>query len=123
MRKYNSPLANLIINYDNYFYMKIIDPRIRDIVIERINLKNIYIYYVDKKLYDFIFLFNKSNKFYRLLIRNHKNTSNFLLVNDFFDLKVREYFNFDEFEYIFRDDYIIPQYDIEIIDILKKIDI
>ena len=123
MRKLNSSLANLITNYENYLYMKIIDPRIPEIIIERINLKNIYIYYVDRKLYDFIFLFNKSNKFYRLMIRNCKNSSKFLLVNDFFDLKVREYFNFDDFEYIFRDDYIIPQYDMEIIDILKKIDI
>ena len=123
MRKQNSALVNLIINYENYFYIKIIDPRIPEINIERINLKNIYIYYFDRKLYDFIFLFNKSNKFYRLMIRKNKNTSNFLLVNDFFDLKVREYFNFEEFEYIFRDDYIIPQFDMEIIDILKKIDI
>ena len=71
MRKQNSALANLIINYENYFYIKIIDPRIPEIYIERTNLKNIYIYYVDRKLYDFIFLFNKSNKFYRLII-NYK---------------------------------------------------
>ena len=59
MRKYSSNAASLINNVNSYNYIIIYDPKLKDIIIERFNYKNIYIYYVDCESYDFIFLYNK----------------------------------------------------------------
>ena len=59
MRKNTSNLAPLVNNYSNYNFIIIYDPKLKDIVIERLNYKNIYIYYIDRDTYDFIFLYNK----------------------------------------------------------------
>lgn len=122
MRKQLSPLAYLVNNYQNYNFIHIIDPRIKGLTIERANYKNIYIYYIDREHYDFIFLYNKSNKFYRLMIRNNKDTKSFLLVNDFFDTKVQDYFLFDEFLYQSREEFELNTKDAEIIECLKRLD-
>jgi hypothetical protein len=122
MRKSSSNLNNLVNNYSNYNYIHIHDPKIKNILIERINYKNIYIYYIDRYTYDFIFLYNKSNKFYRFMIRDDKSSKVFTLVNDFYDTKVRDYFVFSDFLYIHKDQYVNLKGDSEIIDILKRID-
>ena len=122
MRKSLSPLTNLVNNYTNYNFMIVIVPRAKGLIVERANYKNIYIYYIDRGEYDFIFLYNKSNKFYRFMIRNDKDTKNFTLVNEFLDNKVRDYFLFDEFDYINRDEYEFQQYDIDIMECLKRLD-
>jgi hypothetical protein len=122
MRKNISNLLQLINNYSNYNYIVLYDPKIINIKIERLNFKYIYIYYIDRNTYDYLFLYNKSNKFYRLMIRTDKTTTIFTLVNDFFDTKVKDYFLFSDFEFIQKDNYSLSKEDIDIIDILKKID-
>jgi hypothetical protein len=123
MRKYSSNAASLINNVNSYNYIIIYDPKLKDIIIERFNYKNIYIYYVDCESYDFIFLYNKSNKFHRFMIRQDKTTSSFTLINDFFDTKVRDYFIFTNFYFIPIVQYSHMDGDNDIIDVLKKIDI
>ena len=98
------------------------DPKFPGMRIERSNYKNIYIYYIDRETYDYIFLYNKSNKFYRLMIRNDKDTKSFTLVNEFLDNKVKDYFLYDEFLYIPREEYELDQLDNDIIETLKRID-
>jgi hypothetical protein len=122
MRKNISNLLPIVNNYFNYNYIVIFDPKLQDIKIERLNYKNIYIYYIDQDSYDYVYLYNKSNKFYRFMIRTDKTTTIFTLINDFFDTKVKDYFLFSEFEYIHKDNYDFFPIDIEILDILKKID-
>jgi len=122
-RKDVSPLAQVVNNYSNYNLIYLYDKRIPNIRIERANYKNIYIYYIDKEEYDYIFLYNKSNKFYRLMIRNDKNTKDFLLVNEFHDTKVQDYFLFDSFIYINKEEYTLNSDDYHILEILRKIDI
>ena len=121
-RKQTSPLAGLVNNYHNYSLMYILDPRLRGLTIERANYKNIYIYYIDRKDYDFIFLYNKSNKFFRLMIRKDKTTKSFTLVNEFFDNKVKDYFQFSEFLYESIEEYTLDPKDIQIVEILKRVD-
>ena len=123
MRKYASNAASLINNVNNYNYIIIYDPKRTDIVIERFNYKNIYIYYIDCKLYDFFFLYKKSNKFYRFMIRRDKTISTFTLINDFFDTKVRDYFIFTDFYFVSKDQYTHSESDNDILDVLKKLDI
>ena len=123
MRKYSSNAASLINNVNSYNYIIIYDPKLKDIVIERFNFKNIYIYYIDCKSYDFFFLYNKSNKFYRFMIRRDKTTTSFTLINDFFDTKVREYFIFGDFYFISKDQYTHLEGDNDILDVLKRLDI
>jgi len=122
MRKNISNLLPLVNNYSNYNYIVLYDPKMINIKIERLNFKNIYIYYVDRNTYDYVFLYNKSNKFYRFMIRNDKTNTIFTLVNEFFDIKVRDYFLFSEFKFIQKENYNFLQEDMDIIDILKKID-
>lgn len=122
MRKNTSNLAQLVNNYSNFNYIIIYDPKLKNIVIERLNHKNIYIYYIDRDTYDFIFLYNKSNKFYRFMIRDDKTSTVFTLINDFYDTKVREYFLFSDFLYIHKDQYNYLKGDSEIVDVLKRID-
>lgn len=122
MRKLTSPLLPLVNNYNNYNLIYVVLPRFDGLTIQRANYKNIYIYYLDRGDYDYIFLYNKSNKFHRFMIRNDKNTKDFTLVNEFLDNKVREYFLFDEFNFILKDEYEFQQGDLEIIEYLKRLD-
>jgi hypothetical protein len=122
MRKNISNLLSIVNNYSNYNYIILYDPKLPGIKIERLNYKNIYIYYIDRDSYDYIYLYNKSNKFYRFMIRKDKNDTIFTLVNDFYDTKVKDYFLFNDFEFIHKDNYNFLQNDSDIIDILKKID-
>jgi hypothetical protein len=123
MRKYLSNAASLINNVNSYNYIIIYDPKLKDIVIERFNYKNIYIYYIDCKSYDFLFLYNKSNKFYRFMIRQDKTGSSFTLINEFFDTKVRDYFIFADFYFISKDQYThLDEYN-DILDTLRKLDL
>lgn len=122
--KNSSKLSSLVVNYSNYNYIRIIYPKLRFIHIERINYKNIYIYYISRgENVNYIFMYNKSNKFYRLMVRKIHTTSHFIQICDTFDPKVREYFNFDQFEFIPRDNYEIPAIDNRIIEILKQTDL
>jgi len=95
--KYNSKLKSLVYNYDDYSYVRILDKKQNKQIeiIERLNQKNIYIYYFEKQDYDTIIFYNKSNKIYRVMVRFDKQSSNFYLINDFLDLKMRDYFLFE----------------------------
>jgi hypothetical protein len=95
--KYNSKLKGLVYNYDDYSYVRILDKKQNKQIeiIERLNQKNIYIYYFEKQDYDTIIFYNKSNKIYRVMVRFDKQSSNFYLINDFLDLKMRDYFLFE----------------------------
>ena len=121
-RKQSSQLSTLINNYHNYSLIHILDPRFIGLIVERANYRNIYIYYIDRQTYDIIFLYNKSNKFFRLMIRKDKSTKSFTLVNEFFDNKVKDYFLFDEFLYESHDEYEIDLKDLQVIEILKRLD-
>lgn len=118
-KKSDSPLAQLVNGYENYQYITLLDPRF---VIERASLKNIYIYYINRGSYDFIFIYNKSSKFSRLMFRIDTKTKDFTQINNFFDQRVKDYFLFDNFYYIPDDQFILSKYDQNIIEILKKID-
>jgi hypothetical protein len=122
--KNSSKLSSLVVNYSNYNYIRIIYPKLRFIHIERINYKNIYIYYISRgENVNYIFMYNKSNKFYRLMVRKTNTTSHFIQICDTFDPKVREYFNFDQLEFIPRDSFELPAIDNRIIEILKQTDL
>ena len=119
-----SKLSDLVINYQYYNYVRIIYPKLRFIHIERINCKNIYIYYISRGEHiNYIFLYNKSNKFYRLMMRKLHTEKHYILLGDFFDTKLREYFNFVEFEFMSSESYELPTIDTRIIDILKQTDL
>jgi hypothetical protein len=120
-----SALRNLVINYDTYNYIRIIDKKLNKSpeIIERINFKNIYIYYLNKQNYDAIIFYNKSNKVYRVLVRFDKGTSDFFMLNDFLDLKMRDYFQLDNMELLDKNDYYkISNSDIMYFEFIKKID-
>ena len=121
-RRHISPLANLVSNFSNYRYIIVYDIKIPKVRIERANYKNIYIYYIRRATYDFIFLYNKSNKFYRFMIRHDPTTTRFTLVNDFYDIKVRDYFIFEEFKFIHKDHYVMDAADMEVVDVIKRLD-
>jgi hypothetical protein len=122
--KNSSKLASLVVNYSIYNYIRVIYPKLRFIHIERINYKNIYIYYISRgDNMNYIFMYNKSNKFYRLMIRKLNSTSHYIHIGDSFDPKIREYFNFDQLEFIHRDTYELPTIDFRIIEILKQTDL
>lgn len=122
--KNSSKLASLVVNYTIYNYIRVIYPKLRFIHIERINCKNIYIYYISRgDNMNYIFMYNKSNKFYRLMVRKLNSTSHYIQIGDSFDPKIREYFNFDQLEFIHRDTYELPTIDCRIIEILKQTDL
>jgi hypothetical protein len=122
--KNSSKLSSVVVNYSNYNYIRVIYPKLRFIHIERINYKNIYIYYISRgENVNYIFMYNKSNKFYRLMVRKIHTTNHYIQIGDSFDQKVSEYFNFDQFEFIPRDTYDLPIIDSRIIDILKQTDL
>lgn len=123
MRREESCLKDLVNNYQNFTYIILHDIRLPGIDIERASYKNIYIYYINRVDYDFIFLYNKSNKFYRLMMRKDRSSKIFTLINDFYDNKVKDYFLFSEFLYLPRESAEIDKSDIELIEILKKIDL
>jgi hypothetical protein len=56
------------------------------------------------------------------MIRKDKTNTIFTLVNDFFDTKVKDYFLFNDFQFIHKDNYTFSEEDNDMIDILKKID-
>ena len=95
--KYNSKLNGIVYNYDDYNFVRILDKKLNKPIeiIERLNQKNIYIYFFEKHDYDTIIFYNKSNKIYRIMVRFDKQSDNFFLINDFLDLKMREYFIFE----------------------------
>ena len=121
MRKLDSQLFKLINNVNNYNFIII---NYRGIEIERFNNRNIYIYFIKliNKNDDIIFVYNKSNKYYRLIIKDKKDDQNLTLVNDFFDSKVKDYFSISELAFINKDDYPISDKENEIIEIIKKMD-
>jgi len=121
-RRLQSPLASLVANFPNYRYLVVYDIKIPTVRIERASYKNIYIYYIRRATYDFIFLYNKSNKFYRFMIRNDLASTRFTLVNDFYDMKVRDYFHFEEFKFIHKDQYVMSTEDMEVVDVVKRLD-
>jgi len=121
-RRNLSPLALLVTNFNNYRYIIVYDVKIPKVRIERANYRNIYIYYIRRSTYDFIFLYNKSNKFYRFMIRNDTTTSRFTLINDFYDTKVRDYFIFEEFKFIHKDHYVMNTEDMDVVDVVKRLD-
>jgi hypothetical protein len=122
--KNSSKLASLVVNYTIYNYIRVIYPKLRFIHIERINCKNIYIYYISRgDNMNYIFMYNKSNKFYRLMVRKLNSISHYIQIGDSFDPKIREYFNFDQLEFIHRDTYELPTIDCRIIEILKQTDL
>lgn len=121
MRKLDSQLFKLINNVNNYNFIII---NYKGIEIERFNNRNIYIYFIklSNKTDDIIFVYNKSNKYYRLIIKDKKDDQNLTLVNDFFDSKVKEYFSISELAFLNRDDYPMSDNENEIIEIIKKMD-
>ncbi len=122
--KNSSKLASLVVNYPTYNYIRVIYPKLRFIHIERINCKNIYIYYISRgDNMNYIFMYNKSNKFYRLMVRKMNNVNHYIQIGETVDTKIREYFNFDQLEFIHRDTYELPTIDCRIIEILKQTDL
>jgi hypothetical protein len=121
MRKLDSQLFKLINNVNNYNFIII---NYKGIEIERFNNRNIYIYFIKllNKKDDIVFVYNKSNKYYRLIIKDKKDDQNLTLVNDFFDSKVKDYFSISDLAFINRDDYAISDTENEIIEIIKKMD-
>ncbi len=121
MRKLDSQLFKLINNVNNYNFIII---NYKGIEIERFNNRNIYIYFIKllNKTDDLIFVYNKSNKYYRLILKDKKDDQNLTLVNDFFDSKVKEYFSIAELAFLNRDDYPMSDNENEIIEIIKKMD-
>ena len=57
------------------------------------------------------------------MMRKLHTEKHYILLGDFFDTKIREYFNFAEFEFMFRESYELPTIDTRIIDILKQTDL
>lgn len=125
LKKFNSVLNGIVYNYDEYNYVRILDKKANKQleIIERLNYKNIYIYYLDKQDYDTIIFYNKSNKIYRIMVRFDKLTKNFYLINDFLDLKMKEYFNFENY-YLYNKNIHnqIHNSDLNYFDFIKKID-
>ena len=120
-----SKLKDIVNNYDDYNYVRILDKKTNKPieVIERLNQKNIYIYFFEKPEYDTIIFYNKSNKIYRIMLRFDKTTNEFYMINEFVDLKMKEYFNFENI--ILYNKLIhteISCYDLNYFDFIKKID-
>jgi len=123
--KYNSKLNGIVYNYDDYNYVRILDKKLNKQIeiIERLNQKNIYIYFFEKQDYDTIIFYNKSNKIYRIMIRFDKQSNDFYLINDFLDLKMREYFLFENLVLYNKLTHIdISNNDFNYFDFVKKID-
>ena len=123
--KYNSKLNGIVHNYDEYNYVRILDKKLNKQIeiIERLNQKNIYIYFFEKQDYDTIIFYNKSNKIYRIMIRFDKQSNDFYLINDFLDLKMREYFLFENLVLYNKLTHIdISNNDFNYFDFVKKID-
>jgi hypothetical protein len=123
--KYNSKLNGIVYNYDDYNFVRILDKKLNKPIeiIERLNQKNIYIYFFEKHDYDTIIFYNKSNKIYRIMVRFDKQSDNFFLINDFLDLKMREYFIFENlvlYNKLIHTD--ISNNDFNYFDFIKKID-
>jgi len=121
MRKLDSQLFKLINNVNNYNFIII---NYKGIEIERFNNRNIYIYFIklSNKKEDIIFVYNKSNKYYRLIIKDKKDEQNLTLVNEFFDCKVKDYFVISDLSFINKDDYPLSDTENDIIEIIKKMD-
>ena len=123
--KLSSKLKDIVNNYDEYNYVRILDKKTNKPIeiIERLNQKNIYIYYFERQDYDTIIFYNKSNKIYRIMMRFDKNSSNFYMMNEFLDVKMREYFNFENMcLYIKSQHNEVSCYDLNYFDFIKKID-
>ena len=123
--KSNSKLKDIVLNYDDYNYVRILDKKTSKPIeiIERLNLKNIYIYFFEKSEYETIIFYNKSNKVYRIIVRFDKSSDDFYMINDFLDLKMKEYFNIDNIIVYNKLSHIeISAYDLNYFDFIKKID-
>ena len=123
--KLNSKMKDIINNYDDYNYVRILDKKTSKPIeiIERLNQKNIYIYFFEKTEYDTIIFYNKSNKIYRIMLRFNRETKDFYMINEFLDLKMKEYFNFENiflYNKLIHND--ISVYDLNYFDFIKKID-
>lgn len=123
--KLNSKLKDIVLNYDEYNYVRILDKKTSKPIeiIERLNLKNIYIYFFEKSDYETIIFYNKSNKVYRIIVRFDKSSTDFYMINEFLDLKMKEYFNIDNIIVYNKLAHIeISAYDFNYFDFIKKID-
>ena len=123
--KLNSKLKDIVLNYDEYNYVRILDKKTSKPIeiIERLNLKNIYIYFFEKSDYETIIFYNKSNKVYRIIVRFDKLSTDFYMINEFLDLKMKEYFNIDNIIVYNKLAHIeISAYDFNYFDFIKKID-
>jgi hypothetical protein len=120
-----SKLKDIVNNYEDYNYVRILDKKTNKPIeiIERLNHKNIYIYFFEKQDYDTLIFYNKSNKIYRIMLRFDKKNNEFFMLNDFLDLKMKDYFNFQNiFLYNKSVNYEINSYDLNYFDFIKKID-
>ncbi len=57
------------------------------------------------------------------MVRKMNSKNHYIQIGDSFDPKIREYFNFDQLEFIQRDMYELPTIDFRIIEILKQTDL
>jgi hypothetical protein len=57
------------------------------------------------------------------MVRKIHTTNHYIQIGDTFDPKVKEYFNFEQCEFIQRDTYELPTIDSRIIEILKQTDL
>lgn len=124
--KLNSKLKNIVKDYDSYKYVRILDIKTNKPIeiIERLNMKYIYIYFYESPKYDVIIFFNKSNKVYRIMLRFDKTSNNFLIYNDTLDVKMNDYFNFENLKIYNENNYEqINMNDLNFFEFIKKIDI
>jgi hypothetical protein len=123
--KLNSKLKEFVNNYNDYTYVRILDKKTNKPIeiIERLNYKNIYIYLFEKNNYDALIFYNKSNKIYRIMLRFDKYNNDFYMLNDFLDVKMKEYFNLENI-YLYNKsvNHEINDYDLNYFDFIKKID-
>jgi len=123
--KLNSKLKDIVLNYDEYNYVRILDKKTSKPieVIERLNHKNVYIYFFEKSNYESIIFYNKSNKVYRIIVRFDKSSNDFYMINDFLDIKMKDYLNFENIIlYNKLQHNEISAYDLSYFDFIKKID-
>ena len=120
MRKLDSQIYHFVNNVNSYNFIII---NYKGNLIERFNNKNIYIYLIktSQNRDDLVYLYNKSNKYYRLIIKN-KDEPVFTLVNEYYDVKVKDFFLFSDLLFQNRDEYPLSNFESEIIEIIKKID-
>ena len=124
--KLNSKLKNIVKDFDSYKYVRILDIKNNKPIeiIERLNMKYIYIYFYESSDYDVIVFFNKSNKVYRIMIRFDKTSNNFYIYNDTLDVKMNDYFNFENLRlYNGNFNQQINTNDLNFFEFIKKIDV